>query len=64
MERSISLQSFVDDWLGMLTTKALNKKIVTGINNEYHACAKDVRMTQLLQKVKQHKNKPIYHNKL
>ncbi|KAH8931060.1 hypothetical protein BDL97_19G002600 [Sphagnum fallax] len=47
MERSISLQSFVDDWLGMLTTKALNKKIVTGIDNEYYACAKDVRMTQL-----------------
>ncbi|CAK9237923.1 unnamed protein product [Sphagnum troendelagicum] len=31
----------------MPTTKALNKKIVKGIDNEYHACAKDVRMTQL-----------------
>lgn len=47
MERSISLQSLVDDWLGMPTTKALNKKIVKGIDNEYNACAKDVRMTQL-----------------
>jgi hypothetical protein len=47
MERSIALQSFVDDWLGMPTTKALNKKIVKGIDIEYHACAKDVRMTQL-----------------
>ncbi|CAM6066111.1 unnamed protein product [Sphagnum tenellum] len=47
MQRSISLQSLVDDWLGMPTTKALNKKIMKGIDNEYHACAKDVRMTQL-----------------
>ncbi len=47
MERSISLQSLVDDLLGMPATKALNKKIVKGIDNEYHACAKDVRMTQL-----------------
>jgi hypothetical protein len=35
----------VDDWLGMPTTKALIKKIMKGIDNEYHACAKDVRMT-------------------
>ncbi|CAK9212172.1 unnamed protein product [Sphagnum troendelagicum] len=45
MQRSISLQSLVDDWLGLPTTKALNKKIINGIDNEYHACAKDVRMT-------------------
>jgi len=47
MQRSISLQSLVDDWLGVPTTKALNKKIMKGIDNEYPVCAKDVRMTQL-----------------
>ncbi|CAN5964081.1 unnamed protein product [Sphagnum jensenii] len=47
MQRIISLQSLVDDWLGMPTTKALNKKIMKGIDNEYHASAKDVKMTQL-----------------